>query len=265
MDEDQVWRPGAFLEQLGDEPGSVLSNVINQNIREAASWRLVAELVRRYPEELFVVQSVPITGVIYDCLRVIRLDGAGFFDLNRVATGSGLRHLAGAEGDGDLWSGMLSEWMSIEDRHGFVRGVSEWLGMPSITRVPPTTPRTLVYRTVAGFLQAHELDLQQWRCQGAMILDDVDQASLQQELVDKFMGLDFLETPSLSAPKDLPEDEAANTWLLTRNEEPMAVLLTGGTVFVQQADEPMDLMAIYEMDRTVDSTAAALAHLVASE
>ncbi len=261
MDEEPAWQPGEFQQRFGETADDMLAGVVDRNIREAASWRLVAELVRRYAEELLVAQSVPITGVVYDCLRVVRLDGAGYIDVNRAGTGSGRRSVSGLE---DVWSAMLMEWLSIEDRRGFIRYVSDWLGMPPVTKLPATTARTLVCRTIAGFLEAHGLDLEQWRCECALILDDLDRPSLRKDLIAGFVGLDFLDLPTGSGPSSLASNDAANAWLLTRDGEPVAVFLTDGTVAVQQVDETIDLMAMYGTDRTVDSTVAAVAHLLAA-
>jgi hypothetical protein len=74
--------------KFGGRADEVLPLIANRNIRNAASWRIGTEICRRYPEETFLLDAIPIVGVDYDCLRVARLDGSGWIEFNRKATGS---------------------------------------------------------------------------------------------------------------------------------------------------------------------------------
>lgn len=65
----------------------------------------------RHPDELFILHSNPTR--IYDCLRIVRIDGTGYMDMNQISTGSALRHIADPpeEYPDELWLGLLDEWI----------------------------------------------------------------------------------------------------------------------------------------------------------
>ncbi len=169
------------------EESQVLQRLINRNVRNAASWRIGTEIARRYPEDVFLLDAFPIQGVEYDCLRVARLDGGGYVEFNRNATGSAHRLVGGLEED--VWSAFLMEWITVADRRQLVRRVAEWLGMRPVGGLPPTTSRVLAYRALAGFLQAHAMDRYRWSVDGAAVVDDLDSPHLRVELIERFKGL----------------------------------------------------------------------------
>jgi hypothetical protein len=256
------WSKGAFWADVKDYAG-VFNHVTNANLREAASWRLGAELVRRYPEDLLILLSWPIAGGGYDCLRVIRLDGSGYIDINRKSSGSASRSIAGSDPEDSLWIGMLSEWISVSDRVGMIRGVSRWMDMPEAKSVPRTSKRTLAYRAIAAFLADHALDKESWRVEAVMRIGDAGDAVIDAELA----SLTGLETEVLSSidPSELPDLDAAGAFVLLRDEEPVATIFSDATGLTQQTDLSLDLMATYELEGNVSSIAAALTHLLLAE
>ena len=257
-----TWRKGDYWNDVKDSEG-MLAYVANTNLREAASWRLGAELVRRYPEELLILLSWPIDFDGYDCLRLLRSDGKGCIDINRRSTGSASRSIAGSDQEDGLWMGMLTEWMSVPDRVGMIRGVSRWMAMPEARSIPPTTTRTLAYRAIAAFLADHALDKESWRVEGGARANDTGSLVVDRELAT-LVGLEP-EVPAWTHPSEIADLDVANAFILLRDEEPVATIFTDATVLTQQADLPLDLMATYEIDRNVTSVAAALTHLLLAE
>jgi len=55
---------------------------MNRQLVEIASWRIVSELMRRYPRKFHVIETHPCSGQ-YDCLALYTPDGTHVADFNR--------------------------------------------------------------------------------------------------------------------------------------------------------------------------------------
>lgn len=236
----------------------VLEGLANRNIRNAASWRIGAEICRRYPEDTFILDAVPITGVDYDCLRIARLDGAGWIEFNRNGTGSAHRLVKGL--DEDVWLAFLMEWISVADRRHLVRKVSEWFRMPPVAQVPPTTRRTLAYRALAGFLQAHAMDRSRWSVDGAVVVNDMDQPHRRHELIARFKDL-RIERPKTPGPTNAVNEPAFSVWFICRNESPL-VYVTADAQVANRKSRSADLFETYSRSRRIDDVVAQIASLM---
>lgn len=242
-----------FLSGDGTVPPERL---VNRNIRNAASWRIGAEIARRYPEEVVLLDSVPIDGVDYDCLRIVRLDGKGEIDFNRNSWG----RAGGFVNDESVGAAdFLLEWLSVPDRRRVVRRVSEWLDLPAIKKLPATTPRVLAYRALAGFLQAHAMDRYRWSVDAAAVLvpDGVHRRS---ELIKRFPGLRIAQ-PVPESQVDLATDPAFRVWFICKNELPH-VYVTADASATNRKGTEVDLFATYSRTKRIDDVVAQLASLI---
>jgi hypothetical protein len=238
-------------------PDGILEALLTSPLREAASWRLAAELVRRYPQKLFILHAFPISGVEYDCLRISRIDGKGWMELNRAGTGSARRiHVDRGE---DVRSALLMHWLSADDRRGLIRDLSSWLAMSSISNVPPSTDRVIAYRVIARFLTARCLDREAWSCRGALWLDDMGTAWFREDDMSVF-GLNLVPK-NLEVTIKAAEDPAANCWFLCRDGRPVIAVRTDGRVQNTQGRR-LNVVRRYRTSRNLDVCVAALSRLL---
>lgn len=244
--------------KFGAKADELLPLIANRNIRNAASWRIGTEICRRYPEETLLLDAIPIVGVDYDCLRVARLDGSGWIEFNRNATGSARRLVSGF--DEDVWLGFLIEWISVADRRRLVRRVSEWLGMPPVIQLPPTTRRVLAYRALSGFLQGHAMDRYRWSVDGAALVDDMDQPHRRHDLINRFDDL-RIERPQAAGPWDTVNEPAFSVWFICRNES-LLVYVTADAQARNRKGLDADLFETYERSKRIDDVVAQLASLM---
>jgi hypothetical protein len=240
------------------EDAGVLGKLANRNLRNAASWRIASEICRRHPQDTFILDAVPIVGVDYDCLRVARLDGAGWIEFNRNSTGSAHRLVADLEED--VWPAFLMEWISVADRRNLVRRVSEWFGLPRVAQLPPTTRRTLAYRALVGFLQAHAMDRHRWSVDGAALVDDMDQPHRRHEFIKRFKDL-RIERPKGGGPMNTVTEPAFSVWFICRNESPL-VYVTAEAQATNRKGVEVDLFDTYSRTKRIDDVIAQLASLM---
>lgn len=122
-------------------------------LREALSWKLVAELHRRHPGEFSVIETHP-GGGQYDCLTFWK-DNQTIADLNRV----GSFHAKGCQIPWDaLWPAGLAEGGIAE----VLDSMSRACGFSIPSKLPPTGPETLIYRIMAGVAAALAFDKDVW-------------------------------------------------------------------------------------------------------
>jgi len=132
---------------------------MNRQLIEVASWRLVSEIIRRYPEKYTVIQTYP-GGGMYDCLSLYtKKDHLHIADLNRE--GSFHVFLEGAKSSFDIWQMMFNTHDLKKD---ILNRVSEALRMPVPAKLPPSTPEILCYRFIATFLSHTAFTRDNWRC-----------------------------------------------------------------------------------------------------
>jgi hypothetical protein len=97
---------------------------------EAASWRLTAEIVRRYPRRFAVIETHP-GGGQYDCISLIDQDEASSLrgiDLNRV--GSVWVHKR--DGSDWAWRGSWLEMVAVEDARPLLDRLCRRSDLPSL-------------------------------------------------------------------------------------------------------------------------------------
>jgi hypothetical protein len=134
----------------------------SRRLIEAASWRLAAEMLRRYPERLTITQTDP-TGV-YDMLTLTDNHPSSVterIDMNRPGS---LWIWPKPSGPEWVWRGIWSEMAVVDDPREIVRRVSAQAGLPALKRLPSSTPSVVAARFVAAFLSAAVFGRESWRC-----------------------------------------------------------------------------------------------------
>jgi len=226
----------------------------DQQPRQAPAWQLVSEIVLRHPEHLVVLHSHP-TG-IYDCLRVIKLDGSGYFDVNQLSSGSAWRSFA-ADTDDQLWEAMLDEWIKTKSREDLTRRIERWFGLAASGQKPAPTPWALSYAVLARFLSAPGTGGDGWMAHAVVTMDDLDSAHIDPLLVDQDEG----SLEGWKKPSEIPDSAWANSWVLVDGMRMASLRMDLAAVTI--GDAVLDLMSVYEVEHDLDAVADALCHHVA--
>ena len=231
--------------QPADAWRAELPNAPAPGVAEAASWRLATELARRHPRDLWIAHTVPIEGVIYDCLTLWRPGdghdiGPPIFQFNRGGTIQIHHSFDGREfADPPRWTWW--EYLAAGDPYDFLRQLEQVAGLPPISGVPSTTPTTLVYRLLAALIAGTApLNIDQVRIMSGF--DDSPYAAPNERL--------FANFPSAAerVRETLPDDPLATPhrrfWFITVNDDPSLALETTGIAWTRDGRQ-FDLMQMY--------------------
>jgi len=127
------------------------------SVGEPLTWRLAVELVRRHPDELWLVRTYPMDGQ-YDCLTVRRLAAPMIgpsIQLNRLGTHVsidwfGPKQHAPANIPIASWGDPLLDTDPLQ----WSRMVEQLAGLDSTRSMPPSTPSSIALRWITAFLTA---------------------------------------------------------------------------------------------------------------
>lgn len=214
-------------------------------VTEAASWRLAAELARRHPGELWIAHTVPIEGVVYDCLTLWRPGdghdiGPPIFQFNRGGSIQIHHTFDGREfADPPRWTWW--EYLATEEAYGFLRQLEQTADLPSITGVPSTTPTTLVYRLLAAMI-AGAAPLTVDRVRIISGFDDSPYAAPNDHLFADFpAAADRVRETLHDDPLGTPH---RRFWFITVNDDPRLAFETTGNAWARDGGH-FDLMRLY--------------------
>jgi len=210
---------------------------LTQQMREAASWHIAAELSRRYPHELTVHETHP-GGGQYDCLAVQHVRRGHLVDLNR--SGSFHVWLGGSDGPSDStpWQAGAVSSPPRDPLDRLCRSMK--LAIPN--RLPRSTPRTIVYRFIAAFLAHAVFAVEPWRCLNGMCDTSGYGGGLRRRLFGEFpAAMDCLSTP---LPEDALGEPEYRFWFLCCDDEPHVCLETTGMAWTRDGGSH-DLEALY--------------------
>jgi hypothetical protein len=122
------------------------------------AWYIAAELIRRNPQSLRVIETHP-GGGQYDCISVLTrtADPQRVVDMNRV----GSLH-TGMQIDGrDRWGSF--DWLQVlqldDIRENLIRPIEARLGIASPNKSPPTTQQSIGVRVLARLAGCQVVDL----------------------------------------------------------------------------------------------------------
>lgn len=135
---------------------------LTTHLADALSWQVAAQLIRRHPRELWVINSWPLDG-FYDCLCVVDRATMGQqlrLDLNRL--GTGLR----------LTDGSVRRWTGIyegSDPRDWVLALEAALGLTAqVGGLPPGTPSSLAVRWIAQLMLTQLGSRERWHTVGGI-------------------------------------------------------------------------------------------------
>lgn len=212
----------------------------SRQLREALSWKFVAELHRRHPDRFTVIETHP-GGGQYDCLTLWGNNQA-IADLNRLGGFyANERQIPWQE----VWPSGLTEG-GIAD---VLNRMSEACRFKVPAQLPPTNPETLTYRVMAGVAAAlvFEKDTWVWR-NGQLDTSGCDDQGYRDQWFEAFPGA------KAASREGMPNQPFANSkygfWFLLRNDQPVVCLSKTSLCWNSDGDE-IELVGIYRRVRRI--------------
>ena len=139
-----------FHDAILHEAGEKLD--VPRRIREALSWEISAELVRRHPDELMLAELHP-GGGQYDCMTIVSLRDHSKAFLNRINKGHIDVALRDSLDDRPNWTQVLL----ADNRRDVVELIEGDLNLVGPKETPLTTSRSIGYRVIAEVISQKAL------------------------------------------------------------------------------------------------------------
>ncbi len=218
---------------------------MNTQLVEIASWRIVSELHRRYPDKFRVIETHP-GGGLYDCLALFDDEKNHIADFNR----EGRLHIF-AKFDNSTLQGPLDIWAEMFDANNLkdtLDRISFMIGLPVPSQLPLSTPTTLVYRFISAFLTHSAFSIHKWECRNGCLDTSGEGGGKRHHLFEKFPGLGKEE--NLRKIEPFFGEYAYNFWFLLKDDIPFLCLDISGGVYRRDGSS-YNLGHLYEGNRKI--------------
>lgn len=213
---------------------------MHNQLTEVASWRIVSELLRRFPGEFQVIETHP-GGGMYDCLSLFR-DNQHIADFNRV----GSFHVFNSTSDHpplDIWRALADE-----DIQKVLDQICRNLELQVPAKLPSSTPDVIVYRFIAAFLGHSAFGKEKWECRNGYFDSSGYEDSGPSKSFDMFPAAQ--DRTRVNFENDLLRTPAYRFWFIKKNGKPVICLETTGTAWSTEGLS-FDLTALYKKEKKI--------------
>lgn len=217
---------------------------INKQLIEIASWRMVSEIFRCYPNMFDLVETHP-GGGLYDCLSLYDKKNDEVMSFNRNGSLHYFKNCRTGEkqlfSDNEFWE----KTVEYGDPKRIVTMVLEHIGLVWPPVRPISTPEILVYRYIAEFLTHSAFGRHEWRCVNGFH----DTSGYSSGELNDFE----LFPSSAKIQRSMPEkfgNTAYNFWFIKKNGESLLCLAEDGTLMCRDGSI-YSLPELYKKDRRI--------------
>ncbi len=219
-----------------------------QQLEEVLSWRVMAEMCRRFPSRFHLIEAHP-GGGLYDCLALLTKKPSPKFAISITRGGSLHIHKEAFGLDGGMVS--YSDWldrMLREPPQTLLDSIADETRMKIPAKLPPSQPATLIYRYIAEFLTHSIGTLDYWECRNGFEDSSGSVGGIRQEFFDMFP--DLQNEDNLRCGPMMYDSYAYNYWFLLKNQEPMLCMDTSGRMYFRSASS-VELTKLYRRNRKI--------------
>jgi len=226
-----------------------IENHMSRQLEEIASWRLITELWRRFPERFDLVEAHP-GGGQYDCLALLTKEQnpSVAIDVNR---GGGSVHVhrdaLGLDGEMAVYPDWLRRMLGPTPA-GLLDDIARTARLEVPKKLAASTSASLVYRYISEFLAHSICRLENWECRNGVEDSSGYGGGVRRQFFERFPLIRKQDDEKYGAP--IPGKHARNFWFLVRNGEPILCLDTGGRV-IRLDGSSHDLLSMYGRSRRV--------------
>jgi len=196
-----------------------------RQLEEVLSWRLMTEILRRYPSRFKLIEGHP-GGGQSDCLALLEYEDDWNFALDINRSGGSVHFYYSEFGPYPEWV----QHMLSDDPKVFIDLICDTVGLPMCSSIPASTPETVTYRFITEFLTHSTGQLDVWQVRnGYEDTSGIEGGSIRQDFFE------FFPTASERLEKhfenDVLEEPAYRFWFLVKNGAPQLCLETTGKAY----------------------------------
>ncbi len=219
---------------------------MREQLIENLSWRVVCEIMRRYPNRFFPVELHP-GGGQYDCLVLCTEDGRQIMHFNRrgrIHIFQAYRNKQWHKTDGEIEPIDYEEDMKRDvGSRALIDGICKAMGLRVPKQLPKGTAPVMMARYISAFLAHATFGRDRWRCLNGMCDTSGYGTGVRDEYFEAIPqaqnALDILRPDKLRC-----FEPSYHFWFLLRNDEPRLCLSLDGRLWDRQGNE-WDLMKEY--------------------
>lgn len=242
--------------------------VEDKSVSRALAWWIAAELVRRHPGRLQIIETHPMDGH-YDCISVFDqgVEGAGdpgiVLHMN-VDPGTHITHRSwfSDESEDETRFNWLEVLLCGDRRRYVVKQLERVEGLPSPSRTPSTRPESIGPLVIAAFLQRSLLGPAKWQALNG-VEDPAYGDNIRSELFSAIPGARIASDCGIDGVDHLQPEY--RFWFLAEENrdgstDAPTVAIDTWAGLLWRADGPeVDLMSVYSdesrsLDRVVSAT-----------
>jgi hypothetical protein len=217
-------------EFLPDEEEQTIQMEGSRQLEEVLSWRIIAELWRRFPRKFTLIEAHP-GGGSYNCLGLVTKGSSPQFAIDVNRDGGSVHIHKAAFGLSDDMT-IISNWVSrmLQPKpERFLDEIAKEARLVTPKKLPPSTPATIVYRFIADFLTHSAGRLDKWECRNGYEDTSGYGGGKRENLFKQFPNL--RKDDSLRHTMLFLEQYEYNFWFLLKNETPVLCLDTSGMAY----------------------------------
>ena len=226
-----------------------------RRVKEALSWRLVAEFLRRFPAQLRVIEAHN-GGEQYDELEIVQRDGRdpGFIvSLNRVGSAHFRGPISGCPDFSKQWTSIWLDALVVADPKVVVDELVRRAGLSSSRHLPASTPGVITVRTIAQLLAPGAFERRRFECRNGYYYGS-NGGGVRWDWFNKFPSSIH---HARRQETDFRGEPAFRFWFLLRDDEPRLALEDTGWAWTLNGEE-IDLVDLYRRARTLQAVTARL-------
>ena len=212
---------------------------INPQIKEVITWKLISQLVRRYPDQFKFIETHPCSGM-YDCISIYSLTGEKIADFNR----NGSLHIF--QGSDTKMSINIWQMLVVDN---FLHSLDQFcrsLGLKIPKHRPASTPSVVTYRFMSACLSFSSFGYNHYKWVNGMTDTSGFGGGVRKDF-SKFKNaskyLTKLPENRSRDAKTFPGHPAYDFWFLLMNDKPILCVHTEGTIF--RNDDQKNLVKMY--------------------
>lgn len=222
----------------------------SRQITLVASWRLTAELVRRYPSRFTVIETHP-GGGQYDCLALLDQDpasGLERIDLNREGS-TFVWSKDQQEGWRWVWRGCWPEMVATADPRELLDRLSQHAGLAPVKHVPHANAQVVAYRVISAFLSHAIFGRVNWDCRNGYLDSSGMSGGRRDELFQGFPSA--RQRLAIRERDDVLDIPAYRFWFILKNDTPVLAIEAKHGLAWDAAGRQTDLFAEYRTQRRI--------------
>ena len=222
--------------------------------REAASWRLAANLIRRHPRELLCLETHP-GGGQYDCLTLVaRNDQSSIHTTQLNREGSLAIHTKNGGADALRNESIWADLARTSDLASIVNEIERHAGLAMPSSTPAATDYSVSIRFIAAFLSHSSIGRLRWEARSGYVDTSGYGGGVRREWFDMFPGA--AERLRSREREDFLSEPAYRFWFLVETDDEgqsrprLAIEATHSTAW-DESDVRYDLMDLYRTRRRI--------------